>query len=144
MTTSADTTTTDRGFREIPHTADWALEVWAPDFGQLLGEATRGMYTLAGVELGEPESDERDTLRVDGDDRVDRLVAWLSELVFLWSARDIGVVELSFFCSERTVEATGRLVPIVKQDKEVKAVTYHGLDVRETDRGVEATVTFDV
>lgn len=133
-----------RGFHEIEHTADWSIEVWAPDFEGLLLEATRGMYTLAGVELGAPESDEPETVVVDGDDRVDLTVAWLSEVVFAWSAHREGWVDLELACSQGRVEATGYRAPIVSQGKDVKAVTYHGLDVRETDRGLEATVTFDV
>jgi hypothetical protein len=39
------------GFREIEHTADWELEVWAPDLPALLEQAGRGMYALAGVRL---------------------------------------------------------------------------------------------
>ncbi|MGM0556645.1 MAG: archease [Myxococcota bacterium] len=143
-----DKTQTDAGaasgYTEIEHTADWALEVWAPDFETLLLEATRGMYELAGVELGEPASDEEEQLRVDGSDREDLLVAWLSEVVFLWSARNEGLADLSFECVDGEVLGRGSLASIVRQDKEVKAVTYHGLDVRETGRGLEATVTFDV
>ena len=131
------------GYTEIEHTADWAIDVWAPDFEGLLREATRGMYELAGVQIDGSQG-HRETIRIDGDDRVDVLVAWLSELVFLWSARDQGLVELEFDYDGQTLSATGRLGPIVAQQKEVKAVTYHGLDVRETERGIEATVTFDV
>ena len=31
------------GYREIEHTADWELEVWAPDLAALLEQAARGM-----------------------------------------------------------------------------------------------------
>ncbi|MFC2053874.1 archease, partial [Chloroflexota bacterium] len=30
------------GFREIEHTADWELEVWAPDILELLKQAAIG------------------------------------------------------------------------------------------------------
>ncbi len=39
------------GFREKDHTADWELEVWAPDLPGLLVEAARGMYWLMGARL---------------------------------------------------------------------------------------------
>jgi SHS2 domain-containing protein len=132
-----------RGCREVAHTADWALEVWAPEFGGLLREATRGMYALAGVELDE-DAGEPETISLSGSDRVDLLVDWLSEVVFLWSARGQGVTGLEISIDGDLVEASYTVAPIVRQEKEVKAVTYHGLDVRETDRGLEATVTFDV
>jgi SHS2 domain-containing protein len=37
------------GYREREHTADWELEVWAPDLPRLLEQAARGMYRLAGL-----------------------------------------------------------------------------------------------
>ena len=39
------------GFREHAHTADWELEVWAPDLPTLLEQAARGMYAISGVQL---------------------------------------------------------------------------------------------
>jgi len=39
------------GFREREHTADWELEVWAPDFPGLLEQSARGMYALSGLRL---------------------------------------------------------------------------------------------
>ena len=41
------------GFREREHTADWELEVWAPDLPGLLVQAARGMYWLMGARLQE-------------------------------------------------------------------------------------------
>ena len=39
------------GYREIEHTADWELKVWAPDLRGLLEQAARGMYALSGIIL---------------------------------------------------------------------------------------------
>jgi SHS2 domain-containing protein len=33
---------------------------------------------------------------------------------------------------------------LVEQRKEIKAVTYHNLSIRETERGLEAEIVFDV
>ena len=41
------------GFREKEHTADWELDVWAPDLPALLDQAARGMYWLMGAQLEE-------------------------------------------------------------------------------------------
>ena len=41
------------GFREKEHTADWELDVWAPDLPALLEQAARGMYWLMGARLEE-------------------------------------------------------------------------------------------
>ncbi len=39
----------ESGYKEIEHTADWELEVWAPDLLGLLEQAARGMYALSGT-----------------------------------------------------------------------------------------------
>jgi SHS2 domain-containing protein len=39
------------GFQEIAHTADWELEVWAPDLCTLLEQAAQGMYHLCEAKL---------------------------------------------------------------------------------------------
>ena len=41
------------GYREIPHTADWELLVWAPDMATLMVKAAKGMYALSGTRLAE-------------------------------------------------------------------------------------------
>ena len=56
------TSTVPGGFQEQPHTADWALDVWAPDLIGLLQQAARGMYALMQARLqGEP----RETYRFE-------------------------------------------------------------------------------
>ena len=45
----------DAGFQEIEHTADWALQVWAPDLPILFTLAAEGMNSLAEVKLAEGE-----------------------------------------------------------------------------------------
>ncbi|RMF50007.1 MAG: archease, partial [Anaerolineae bacterium] len=47
------------GYREIEHTADWALEIWAPDMAALLQQAARGMYALLGIHLAPDERVEK-------------------------------------------------------------------------------------
>ena len=39
------------GYREVEHTADWELEVWATDLPGLLEQAARGMAQLSGMRL---------------------------------------------------------------------------------------------
>jgi hypothetical protein len=73
--------TLSAGYREIEHTADWQLDVWAPDLGALLEQAARGMYALAGVRLTDGPRQAYD-LEVPFHDPEGLLVAFLSELLF--------------------------------------------------------------
>jgi SHS2 domain-containing protein len=74
-------------------------------------------------------------------------VRFLSSAVFLRA----GNLVFDNFHLELPQEAEGyRLsaeldgAPLARIDKEIKAVTYHNLAVRQTERGLEARVVFDV
>jgi SHS2 domain-containing protein len=139
----------ETGHRELEHTADWALEVWAPDLRELLEEAARGMYDLMGVELEAQTAEAKICFSVDGIDREDLLVTFLSELLFYSEIRhmafDAFELELDDDDAAPSVSAALEGRPIETLDKEIKAVTYHGLEVREReDGGLSARVTFDV
>lgn len=131
------------GFRELEHTADWQLEVWAPDLPTLLEYAARGMYALSETRFASSPTQARQ-IELSGPDEESLLVGFLSELLFLAEQEGIGFEQYNL-----QIEA-GRLIAnlggtrILSQSKEIKAVTYHDLEVRRTERGLEARIVFDV
>jgi len=136
----------EAGFREIDHTADWQLEVWAPDFEGLLGQAAAGMYEMSGVECGSEREIAR-SFEFEGEDRETLLVQFLSELVYAVDAerlafRDFDVSSPDERGERTVVDAVG--APVSGVDKEIKAVTWHELSVAETECGYGGRVTFDV
>ena len=138
----------ERGWREVEHTADWAMEVWAPDLEGLLLEAARGMYGLAGttLEVGEAEAGSRQQVEIEAIDREDLVVSFLSELLFLAECEGVALEEPRAQLSGdgRMFRVSGRAVPIASQSKAIKAVTYHDLEVVEGEEGLEVRVVFDV
>ncbi len=131
------------GYRELAHTADWELEVWAPDLAGLLEQAAVGMYALMGIEL-DAGPRQRRRLEVTGDDREDLLVALLAELLFLTEREELGFDRFRAEVEEGRVRAEVEGAPVRFQAKEIKAVTYHHLAVRETVRGLTTRIVFDV
>jgi SHS2 domain-containing protein len=131
------------GYREIEHTADWELHVWAPDLIRLLITAAQGMYTLSHTMLAAVPQERRD-FELPFVDRESLLVDFLSELLFFGEEEGIAfdTYQLEFNGSSLKVQARG--APIQDQAKEIKAVTYHGLQIRETERGLEVNIVFDV
>ncbi len=131
------------GFRERPHTADWALDVWAADLASLLRHAALGMYALMGVRT---RSSPRVTHHFDLPfvDPESLLVCFLSELLYLGGRDDIGFDSFDLALADSILRATVSGLPIITQAKEIKAVTYHNLLVRRTGRGLETTIVFDV
>lgn len=131
------------GFEEIPHTADWAVHVWAEKLPGLLAESARAMDSLAGVVTAADQRIQR-TLSLEAPDRESMLIAFLSELLFLEEHEHLAFDRFKFgLAPERaTIEMEGG--PIISYDKAIKAVTWHNLQIKETHRGLEVRIVFDV
>jgi SHS2 domain-containing protein len=131
------------GFREISHTADWALQVWAPDLTGLLVQAAQGMFSLMEIQI-DPRFTFEKEIKVTAEDAESLLVSFLSELLFLCEMDGLGFNQFNVKNDglELTAIATG--AKIVSQRKEIKAVTYHNLEIRSTETGLEAVIVFDV
>lgn len=134
-------------FEELPHTADWAVRVWAEDLPGLFAEAARGMYALAGARPAAGPAARR-TLNLSAPDAESLLVAFLSELVYAAEQERLTFTRFHVEISERAdewelqVEMDG--APLAAVNKMIKAVTYHNLQIRQTARGYEVEVVFDV
>ncbi|MFN3308562.1 MAG: archease [Anaerolineales bacterium] len=131
------------GFQEIEHAADWALQVWAPDLAALLEQAARGMMTLAGIRLENEPVCERE-IEITFLDPEHLLVKFLSELLHLLEQENLAFTEYQISLEPNRLKAHLRGFPVRSIDKAIKAVTYHNLEVRQTERGVEASLVFDV
>jgi SHS2 domain-containing protein len=72
------------------------------------------------------------------------LVSFLEQLLYLGEMEGLGFdeFEIEVNSGRLCVELGG--APIESQAKEIKAVTYHKLEIRETGRGLEANLVFDV
>ena len=134
-------------YREVEHTADWALEVTAPDEAALLEEAARGMYALAGTRL-RPAPRLSRRLELSAPDLESLLVLFLEELLYLGESEGAGFDTFSL-----RVEAHGEAwrlqadlegAPLESMKKEIKAVTWHDLRVRRTPAGLQTVLVFDV
>lgn len=131
------------GYREAEHTADWEIEVWAPDLPSLLEYAARGMYALSGVNLKPgPRITRRFEFQISDGESV--LVDFLSELIYLGEVEGVGFDGFEFTMDGDILLAKISGAPIQSQSKSIKAVTYHNLKIRESPDGLNATIVFDV
>ncbi len=129
---------------EIEHTADVSLYIQAEDFPGLLQAAADAMLRLIGMST-DTEGESRRTIEVEGIDREDLLVAWLEELLYLTEMHEVGFGKIDItFISDTKLSAIAEEIPGMIPSKEIKAVTYHGLEIIETGRGLEVTIVFDV
>jgi len=134
--------------REIEHTADVGFEVEAPTLAALFERA--GLATLSvAVGLESVERRERVALEVRADDLPTLLHDWLQEVVVVLQARGVALSEIAVEeISEGVVRGWGAGERIDRGRHrlytEVKGVSYHALDVRQTAVGWSARVILDV
>jgi len=134
----------ESGFREHEHTADWELEAWALDLPGLLEQSARGMVELSGMKLKTGEVSQR-SITLRGLDAESMLVQFLSELLWFQQQENLGFNCFSIEVDDGFVlKAELQGASITSLDKEIKAVTYHNLQVVRTETGLNAVIVFDV
>lgn len=129
---------------EIEHTADNALHIQAEDMPGLLRNAASGMLGIMGLSQDGVGVNKR-RIEVKGIDREDLLVAWLEEILYLIEQHNIRIGRMEIqVAGDTNAIAVIEEIPGMVPSKEIKAVTYHGLEILESEAGLEVTIVFDV
>ena len=130
------------------HTADLGLRVRAPDLTTLFSEAAAG---LSAILVENPEAivpRESMDFRVQGSEVEYLFFDWLSELLFAFDTRQLVFSKFDVRIHETGMECTARGEPLDIDrhggNHDVKAITYHELQVTETDEGWLAEVILDL
>lgn len=137
-------------FKQIEHTADVGLEVEADSLSGLFAGAAQGMLEiLFGEERHGVESKalKKIPIELNATIREGLLVKWLEEILFLIENKN----ELPVLFDIKELSAT-KLVGEVKTVSmrellprlEIKAVTYHNLEIKEKDGRYSVRIIFDV
>ena len=134
-------------YQTIDHTADIGIAVQADNVETLFTEAARALSELI-FDQRAFTATETVSLAVKGRDWPDLMINWLRELLFLWNGdnRIIGPVTIRRI-EPFTVEATVPVdnTPCDPHDifNEIKAVTYHQIQVEKQASGWRARIIFD-
>ncbi len=135
-------------FEPIDHTADIGYRLFAPTLPELFVVAGRALFEA----ITAPDTIQarlQKPVSVNAADREALLVAWLSELNYLCLTEFLLFQHFdiqSFSETHITAIVHGEKIDPQRHElkTEIKAVTYHGLYIRETEQGWEAQVIFDV
>ncbi len=135
-------------FRVLEHTADVGFEAFGATRDEVFVNAARALQDLS-VELESIEAREKFTVEVSGENAVELLVNWLSQLLFLfdaegWVFRDFQIASLEETALKGRAqgEKFDRTRHHVKL--QVKAITYHQLALEQTSQGWRAQVYVDI
>ncbi|MBW1695202.1 MAG: archease [Deltaproteobacteria bacterium] len=135
-------------YKLIDHTADFGIHVFGSDIKALFENAAHAMFELM-IDTGELKSLTKRQIVVQGDDWPDLMVNWLRELLAIWNIDQLVVKDTEILST-----ADFKIDAIVKADPfdptkheikmEIKAVTYHQIDVHRGSTGWESKIIFDV
>jgi len=135
-------------YKLIDHTADFGIHVFGADPKELFANAAFATFDTL-TEIDSLKSLKTTTLRVNGDDWSDLMINWLRELLYLWNGKELLVKKTRILAlSENELSANVELDPFDPDRHEIKieikAVTYHQIQVSSGPEGWEARVIFDV
>jgi SHS2 domain-containing protein len=131
-------------FKEIEHAADRAFRVRGHDLAELFTNAALALASVQAAIGNEAGATARE-VEVTGIDREALLVNWLNEILFLQERHRETYSRFEVLSiSEQQLRARLHGVPLVTARTLIKAVTFHGLELRHSDRGWEAAVVVDV
>jgi len=135
-------------YRFLPHTADARVEVRAPTLGELLAECTAVVRDLAAGD-SPVEARERREISVAADRPEEVVLAFVRQLLHGFAVD--AFVPAGFQPALVDARTARGVVPGERFDPrrhaaqpEVKALTRHGLSVRETPDGWIAELLFDL
>lgn len=128
-----------RGYRFLDHTADFGVQVWGRDARQVFEGAAEALMDLLFI-TGDLAAEREEVIDIDGRDWADLMVNWLRELLFLWAGRQRvpSGWQIDTLTANRLRATVGsaRFDPkIHRLNHEIKAVTYHQIDVGPVQDG---------
>lgn len=138
-------------YKLLDHTADIRVEVWGRTRKELFANAVAAMFDLMfdRTDDEKTKSWEVKTVKIAGNDLENTLINFLREALYLFNGQGWQVK-----CCE-PLALTGRSIIARLQGEpynrrknplkaEIKAVTYHGLNIKKSKNGWQAKVVFDV
>ena len=139
-----------KSFEQVEHTADYAIVARGSDLRELIENAGRGMISLM-VEAEAVAATRQVEFTAEADSPERLLLQCLRELLYL--EEDEGLVPVQFTvvglsADELVAECQGGVAPLDEARPhllgEIKAVTYHDLNIEPTAAGLEVQIVFDV
>jgi SHS2 domain-containing protein len=127
----------------IDHTADMGIRVSAPSMEGLFEEAAYALADILGGRCGEGLQEVM--VESQGIDGVDLLVRWLQEILYLMEVkgfrlRAATIQRLTETLALGVIQGSYTTEPLTT---EIKAVTYHNLDITYLDNVFMATIILD-
>jgi SHS2 domain-containing protein len=135
-------------YKLIDHTADFGIQVFGSDSQALFINAALALFDVI-TEMGALNGDDSCIISASGEDWCDLMINWLREILYLWNGKERLVKSIRILSlSENRISAKiyfDAYLPDRHTIKtEIKAVTYHQIQVKRSPSGWKARVIFDI
>lgn len=132
----------------FPHTADAGLRVEAESLETLFAEAGCALFSLLVANLDDVQARTTRQITIEGDDLEYLFFDWLSELLFLFDSEGLLLSRFAVVFRAGGLTGTVQGEPMDHQrhrmEHEIKAITYHDLQVQRREHGWIAEVIVDI
>ena len=135
-------------YKLIDHTADFGMQVFGSDSQELFSNAALALFDVI-TDMDVLEGRNSCNITASGEDWPDLMINWLRELLYLWNGKAMLIKSVQILSlSENNISAK-IYFDAYKPDRhiintEIKAVTYHQIQVKSSPSGWEARVIFDI
>ena len=135
-------------YEVIDHTADFGIHVFGADAKDLFANAAFALFDLI-TDIDALKGLNEHEVHITGDDWPDTMVNWLRELLYLWTCKEmlVKMADISYL-TEHELTARVNFDPYDPDrheiKNEIKAVTYHQIQVEKVPLGWESKIIFDV
>ena len=130
------------GFVEVPHTADIAIDVFAENLPQLFIQAAQALYHILGIQKG-AGTQRKVHFHLEEMDLESLLVSFLDELLF-YADQNVAAQEISILIENNSADVEMEMMESQSKKREIKAVTYHSLQIRQNKNGYQTRIVFDI
>ena len=140
--------TTTPDYTLLDHTADLGIKIRGTDLKNLFESAGKALIHLM-LRGMNPKKASTMKISVAGEDLADLMVRWLGEILYLFEGENLVVNSIDIHdITPYRLEAALKTVPFDPKVheilSEIKAVTYHQIEVANKGNEWEARVIFDI
>jgi len=132
-------------YEVLPHTADLRIRARGRTLADLFRGSLRGMSSVMRSAALEMSPTIKREIAIAAPDEPSLLIDFLSEALSSAQVnREVYNGATFEELTTRSLRAILHGVPVDAFEKDIKAATYHGVEIKETDEGYEATVIYDI
>ena len=137
-----------KDYELLDHTADLGIRVRGKSLHQLFATAASAMFELI-TDISKVNTKKSISIELESDDKDSLLKDWLTELLYYCNVKNILLREFKIEeIGERFIKADAKGEAIDKKkhrlNREIKAVTFHGLSIQQQEGLFTTEIIFDV